>query len=360
MTDNQVTIGSHYIPRSLLANWASPDQKIYVYRLLVSHERVPIWKRQSTKSAATQHYLYTRPTPGGESDEIERWLHQTIETPAEEPIRKAIAGKRLNPGDWRRLARFVGAQHLRTPATMRQIYDRAIEFMNRTSSAEIAEWIRERTLRRRAGETAPESTRTDAEDAVLSVRLTKVEDDDLAEFRVYAASPRKFLHVEMPRLFEQHVQILEQHRWRILTFPPSVPLIIPDNPFVCLNYVDAAHYDLQGGWNNPGTELLFPLSPRHLLYTSVGKKHYETSSKLSVRLATALRKILAQNAERFIYASEPIPEIERLRPRLVDREAYKKESAQMERWHQEQSQIEDEFRRLSMQSNVDDSLGSAE
>jgi hypothetical protein len=40
---------------------------------------------------------------GAETDEFVEWLAREIETPAEEPVRKAISDERVTQGDWERL-----------------------------------------------------------------------------------------------------------------------------------------------------------------------------------------------------------------------------------------------------------------
>ena len=49
-------------------------------------------------------------------------------------------------------------------------------------------------------------------------------------------------------------------------------LISVGHPVLRLNYYKPGQYDFRGGWGNPGSEVLMPLSPRHLLYVQVGKK----------------------------------------------------------------------------------------
>src|SRR4051812_48597891 len=98
---NDFKAKSHYLPRSYLRRWESGGQ-VWTYRLLVPHSAAPVWRRFSTKSIARHAHLYTRVLAGGETDEFERWLEHDFETPAQEPLRKAIAGASLSREDWRR------------------------------------------------------------------------------------------------------------------------------------------------------------------------------------------------------------------------------------------------------------------
>ena len=55
--------------------------------------------------------------------------------------------------------------------------------------------------------------------------------------------------------------------------PPSgMNWVTSDDPVVLLNFRSATEYDFGGGYGHPGTEILFPLSPQHLLYAKVGER----------------------------------------------------------------------------------------
>jgi len=97
---------------------------VWTYRLLVSHENVPLWRAQSYASLANHQHLYTRHLAAGAADEIENWLARDFEDPAEQAIEKVICGARMYPEDWQCLARFVAAQDVRTPARMMQLVTR--------------------------------------------------------------------------------------------------------------------------------------------------------------------------------------------------------------------------------------------
>ena len=95
-----------------------------MYRLLVSHENVPLWRAQSCAGLANHQHLYTRHLAAGEADVIENWLARDFEDPAEPVIEKVISGARMYPPDWQCLARFVAAQDVRTPARMMEMIKR--------------------------------------------------------------------------------------------------------------------------------------------------------------------------------------------------------------------------------------------
>jgi hypothetical protein len=107
---------NHYVPCGYLKRWASPDKRIWRYRILVSNPQVPAWEQRSPARIANHRHLYTRVVAGQATDEIERWFDREFEALAEEALQKATSDARLTPDDWKRLVRFLAAQQVRTPA----------------------------------------------------------------------------------------------------------------------------------------------------------------------------------------------------------------------------------------------------
>jgi hypothetical protein len=111
---NDFHIDNHYIPRMYLKPWETIADRVWTYRILVTHESAPVWKPFSSKSVGHHLHLYTRQSAGKESDELERWFDREFERPAQEPLQKAISDKRLTIHDWKCLISFLAAQDVRT------------------------------------------------------------------------------------------------------------------------------------------------------------------------------------------------------------------------------------------------------
>lgn len=74
---------------------------------------MPLWERASIIGIAKHQNLYTRIVSGQDTDEVEHWLNEEFETPAQVSIEKTIADERLNSQDWHHIIRFLAAQDLR-------------------------------------------------------------------------------------------------------------------------------------------------------------------------------------------------------------------------------------------------------
>lgn len=97
--------------------------------------------------------------------------------------------------------------------------------------------------------------------------------------------------------------------------------------------------DFGGGWGNKGTELMLPLSPRHLLYTKVGAT---AAPRFTMpRFETfQIQRFLAERAHREIIARREERRVSWFRQRVVDAERFADEERQWKQLHEEQRRAE--------------------
>ena len=139
------------------------------------------------------------------------------------------------------------------------------------------------------------------------------------------------------------LKVLLQHKWSILRAAHEVQWITTDDPVIRLNYYSKGSYNFGGGWGYKGSEILLPLSPKHMLYTQVGKKNLPPRIELSNEMSSELQIIIAEHSHRWIFANEPIKDIENIRPRIIDPISYKNEIKAWKHWHEEQSSAEKKY-----------------
>jgi hypothetical protein len=82
------------------------------------------------------------------------------------------------------------------------------------------------------------------------------------------------------------LKVLHKHKWMILEAPARLVWFTSDDPVVCLNFGSDFDYDFNGGWNRRRGIILFPLSPRHLMFTEIGTTSYpsQVPSRYHARL----------------------------------------------------------------------------
>jgi hypothetical protein len=145
-----------------------------MYSILVSHEKIPLWKKSSIQGIAYHTHLYTRIVDGRESDGVERWLEREYETPAEEILQKVTSNARLTPSDWRVLVRFLAAQDVRTPARLVENLQRWYRTLPGLLENTLEESVRKLESMKSRGENLPAAGSSLAKDLPLRVK-TEIE-----------------------------------------------------------------------------------------------------------------------------------------------------------------------------------------
>jgi Protein of unknown function (DUF4238) len=335
---------NHYVPRSYLKRWTSDGHRVWAYRVLVPHENVQGWRKTSIRGIAYHEHLYTRVAASGESDELERWLDAEFEAPAEDAIARAVANKSLSRHDWRLLVRFFAAQDVRTPA-------RLLENMKRWAS-----WLPDLIQRTATESVAKLEAMSPSERAALADKAASR--DDLP-FRVTTeqrpgesggwlkgetiAGRGLWLWSMRHLLSGEPLEALCRHRWTILAPPDGLTWFTSDDPVLKVNFKSLQDYNFGGGWGSVGTDLFLPLSPQHMLYTQIGRPVPPRGAKLDLEKATIVRRLIAEHAHRYIFASDPEPLVSDLRPRTVDAGELKREQTEWASWHTDQTDAEGEL-----------------
>lgn len=332
----------HFVSRVYLRRWASShSQKTWVYRTLVSAERVPKWVEKFIRGVAYHSHLYTSLIAGQESDQMERWLAEEFEAPAAEALEQVTNEGRLRPDDWERLVRFLAAQDVRTPTRLIEYLERGRTEIPQMIEESMRESVRELGSALEAGKPLPKRPEGPSTEG-FPLRVTKQLEPGAEEGTLKGAVVvgRGMWLYHMRLLLTRTIRVLHGHRWTVLRAPPEMSWFTTDNPVVRLNFTTADQYDFKGGWGSPGTDIFMPLSPRHLLFTQVGTRPPDRGTVLSRDKAGLIRRFLAESADRLIFAHVPDPEVERLRPRVISAEMVKSEKEQWEQWHEDQCRAE--------------------
>ncbi len=334
---------NHFVPQTYLKRWSPDGKKIWGYRLLVSHQNVPLWNLYSIRGIAYQPHLYTKLSPNGEeTDEFERWLDREYEKPAEEAIFKATTNRKLKSEDWEKLILFTAAQCVRTPAQLVQNMERW-----HTEIPELVKTTLQNTTQEleKAVQTGkPLSSTNTNEDAILPIRVSRepsLEPDKIL-LKVETIIGRGMWLFGIKHLLTNTAKILLKHKWSIM-HSNDVEWITSDDPVIRLNYYRKGSYDFGGGWGYRGSEILLPISPNHILYTQVGEKN-SPCFKLSAEMSAELQQIIAAHSHRWIFSKEPIKSIESLRTRCIDPIAFSNEMEAWKKWNHEQSDAEKNLR----------------
>lgn len=337
----QLTRDNHYVPQSLLGHWADRSGQVWTYRLLVSRDAVPLWERKSTRGLAVHQHLYTRFAAGELTDETERWFEQEFESPAIEPLERALGDRQLTPADWRRLIRLLAAQDVRTPARLMESLKRWEKELPTLVTDTLTDAVERFKDARRKGAPLP-TLNPDREAANFPARVSLERDggSQRSTLGLHVTVGRSLWLFSLKHLLTNTIQALERHRWTILRPPAGMAWVTSDAPVLRLNYRDSQRYDFGGGWGSIGTKIFLPLGPRHLMYTQIGAKPPARGSVVPHVDAFAIQRFMIEHAHRFVFASSVDPYVAEVRTRRVDEDAFRAEAAEWAKWHVEQTSAE--------------------
>ena len=337
-----LTRDNHFVPQLYLRNFASDSSKVHEYLTLVSRPRVPLWKTVDVAGTGYETDLYTRIVQGKEADDIEQWMNRDFETPASEAIRNVLADRDLTQDYWNRLVRLLAAQIVRTPAFLVKNFNswgEQTRAVLQQSHNDLERRLRE--AKAKGEKLVPKSGPTSSY-IPLRFEVREVPDRKKVQLVTTVLVGRGHWFQAMEVVLTSTVKVLHKHKWSIVEAPAGLPWFTSDDPVICLNYRSPTDYDFNAGWGVPRANILFPLSPRHMMLTQIGADSYPRRVP-SRHIARVFRDIIAKHAYRRIYSSEREEKIPSLRPRIVDEELFRQERVAWRDWYESQNEAEKQF-----------------
>lgn len=341
----QRTQANHYVPQSYLKRWAGENGKIWTSRLLVPDARMPLWKQASVRGLANHQNLYTRLVAGKESDEIEHWLNQDFETPAQASLDRAVADERLSAEDWQRIIKFLAAQDMRTPARMLELRKRWEQTLQSTVEEAVEDSVKAFAAAKASGEPLDIAPHPFADYIPVKITTSTAPDAEHGTLQVHTIAGRGLWLFSLRQLLTNTLRALLKQRWTILKCPEGMSWLTTDDPVVKLNYYSSALYDFNGGWGKPGTEIFMPLGPRHMLYMKVGARPPAKGTILAPECAQEMQRFAVEHAHRYVFSGKEDADLQNMRPRRVSAEAFSAEASQWKNWHDEQAKAEQDLRK---------------
>lgn len=336
-----ITHDSHYVPQAALKRWSLDGKHVFAYQLLVPDTRVPKWKKRGIRSLARQRDLYTVFSGRRELDDFERWLNVEFEHRGVEALDRLVNGLRLTEENWSSIILFLAAQDLRTPLgfiewlgwceqTIPALIDRVLsESVRRLEDAAEKGIVLEQ-----------KPVQNELSDLFrVSIQPSPDPAEDRATLRAEMTAGRRSWIAGMRHRLTGIAKRLCEYRWSVAYPHGTSEWPLTDNPVLRLNYDGPRNYNFRGGWGQRGTEILMPVSPRHLLYVQVGRKH-DNRFTFKSRQTEAIQRFLVERAHRWVFATKPAGWVVSARPRIVDPFAYEAEEKAWKEFHRDQLQSE--------------------
>lgn len=341
MKQKQITKDNHYLSQSYLKQWESSLGKVWCYRTLVSHESVPPWKETHIEGTAFFTHFYSRLNKGLISDEMEDWFNSEYESPASMILAKVLTNDSLKPDDWDILVKYLALHDLRTPASLFEYLERAPKSTMDVMQNVIDNFPKDVESFKKSG---IESMPTEENKYNFPFKVTPeiIEGKETFSLKIETDIGRASWLSKIKHQMSNTSAILHKHKWAILHAAFGQSWFTSDKPVMRLNY-HIGKYDFEGGWNSNGTDIIFPLSPEHLLYTKIGAKPLKRGTRLSPTQTNSINKLIVENSFRNVYSKEKVSEIGQFKPRSINPEQFNYEKEFWQKWHLEQGKSENYF-----------------
>lgn len=284
---NNRTKSQHYTPQLHLKNFEGPQPKgmIWTYDCLTG-------RRRPSKVLETgfQSNYYSRKRPDGTYDDSIDEMLEKIENLATPIYDKLLSGRIPTDQEKMDFAGFLATQFIRSPAMITaraEAYAQFVELIVDIQTRDKRSF--DQCMDKFEGETGKSFDR-----------------DEL--YKVWNDKDRYRLEVNKERGFDafnvapELAQIMFERPWYLLTADADY-FITCDNPVV--HFVDPGNWPNRrhnGGWNNPFSEITFPLSPSLLLMVYGGECLANEIIPISAEAVWAANEIRAAQSERFLFA----------------------------------------------------------
>ncbi len=335
---------NHYIPQFYLKQWGNSEKKVWEYRLLVSHDEVPLWQLSSIKGSLGWHKdLYTGIENDAETDEIENWYEKVIENPAKHAIECVACNNKLEKDDLTKLIRFVAAQYVRTPAG----YFRVKELFEKDIHPRIVGSLTAKNRLVSANDTHATNNIKDFKWLPLKIELNQPTDEnENLKLKFETGFTRNMWHFINLSLLDRAFMYLLEREWHIVKTPPGVSLYTNDDPVAFVNIHNTNNYNFGGGWRRNAGEVFFPITPNHFLYSGNNTRLDEKDIQgMLFKLVYWMQRITIENAFRSVYSKSENSRITLCRKRVVSEDYFRNEKILWQQWNNKQISFEQEFKR---------------
>ena len=327
---------NHALSRAYLKGWSIDGTKIFVYSLLVPREDYQLFKQESIIHVASYNKMFIRIENGEEFDDIEEYFEHEIETPSSPVLAKARNGESLSKEEIDNLVDFALLQYVRTPKFIEQsirIYKAAAttalnDIQDKFDNIRDITEVSTREITNREDLIPKKFTVTDipCEDGKKIVQI-----ETIAGKQSYLWSALYILSIR---------ERFKKHYWSLLKVHSSVTLPTSDVPVILLRYYSDNHFDYNGHWEKPGTEIIFPISPSYILYTKVG---FPPKERLNLKESIMIKNHIIANAYKNVYSIKDDISIPRKRKRIVSLVEYKKEKEMWKNFQRAYEEMESEY-----------------
>lgn len=329
---------NHFIPQMYLKQWTNENNRVHLYRFLVSHSNVPAWIEKPVSSVGVFKNLYTRLTPNGENDDFEHMFDARFESPAKNALMKALNCDQMTSQDWDKLLDFVAALYVRTPASFAY---------NAKSFSEICEDGFQGLI-----DNIPNESLSFKENYIyesqsdllpITIKFHKCPENGKIEFDASMPKGKSAWLFAIKTLLDDNSVLrstIKSFKWSVATCHPSVSWPTSDYPLLVIRE-DSMNCQLilNSHIGDPNIILFLPISPKKALVTSKQKK-LPSRFELDENESFLYKEAIIRNAFSELYCNTEDIDIEKVRTRTIDPIAFNCIKNEQDEFYNAYSKIE--------------------
>ncbi|MBR0868668.1 hypothetical protein ACVIW2_000084 [Bradyrhizobium huanghuaihaiense] len=280
----------HYVPQYYLRGFVNEKRQLYV----VDRPRKKFFRVPTNKVGGEQHFNLVT-IPGINPFGMEEALSDLESKVA--PVLEQVKGRHSlgDENDRNAILNLVAAVTLRNPKQREAIG----EMYNEVAQAQFAQGL---------------ATKEGYEPFLATMKAEGRQALPYEEMReMFAKQPELFkvtpshnFHIMVEASLHEHlVQLYEGRRWQVIVAGEDTGGFVTSDHPVCLRWADVEdHGDLSPGFAVPGTEVIFPLSPRLALRGRFDGE--ENLVQLSKDEVATINSLLISNAHNQVYARDAL------------------------------------------------------
>jgi hypothetical protein len=265
-------MGDHYIPQYYLRGFLiAPREHLWCYDKLNNGNKFP----STIKNIAHENRFY--------SHEIEKYLANTIEGPANLVLQQIRERHQINDDDKNILAKYMTVMYKRVPQGKQRLKENAPRICNEL----LAEYNKELDML---------ASEEPGKVELIEKRRAKIQD----VLERYSEDPPKEVWLQMipPEMSPRIVDGIRFMTWTFLTFDEKPVFLTCDNPLF---------YFLSIGIGKPNSEITFPISSNVTLLATWRSNLPNDYIKINMQIVKELNRRTTSNASRFVYSGYDEP-----------------------------------------------------
>lgn len=334
MEEQSITRNNHYVPQAIIKNWSKDGNKVWVHRNLVSHEKVPIWKKCSVEKILFQPDLYTSVDIESLSllDEHEVYFKK-YEDEGLPAIKKILHGRKMSKENWKSIALFIAIQDLRTPfAFIRDIAcnDRINESFNKMMTETTN--ILSKSIFPQENFEFIDCRFSNQFNKSLKFRINKNPHNDMFDFEAEMIKGRELWLFNISKFMEKNSKYISSLKWSVILPANGWLWPLTDHPVTKMRLEPGKSFDNKGDWFLDKTNIFIPISPQIGLLSEVGSS-LPSSLKLNVEYTKVFFRALLNQSRKWVVCDHQDTKVPMYKPRSLDKDGYDQEKREMKSWH---------------------------